>query len=122
MAQSGTLTARQAAFVTAFLGNPTVEAAARAAGVSIRTARRWVQLQAIRAALLEAQRQALALASRQAVRAMGAALATLEAIHSDAENTPAARVAAARAILDAGPRLLDLTDLEARLTALEQGK
>ena len=74
---------------------------------------------AIRAAILEAQRQALTLATRRAVGAMGGALATLEAIHGDPDNAPGARVAAARAILDSGPRLLDLADIEARLAALE---
>ena len=119
MAQTGTLTAKQSAFVAALFTAPTAEAAALAVGVSVRTARRWVRLPAIRAAILEAQRQALTLATRRAVGAMAGALATLEAMHGDPDNAPGARVAAARAILDSGPRLLDLADIEARLAALE---
>ena len=119
MAHSDTLTPRQTRFVTALLTAPTVEAAARSSGIALRTARRWVQLPVIRAELQQAQREMLNQASRRAVASMVAALETLEAIHRNGDSAAGARVAAARAILEAGPKLIDLTDLEERLAVLE---
>ena len=51
---------------------------------------------------------------------MVGAVETLEAIHQDPDAPTGARVSAARAILDAGPRLRDALDLAERVTKLEQ--
>ncbi len=50
---------------------------------------------------------------------MGEALATLAEIHADPDAPAGSRVSAARAVLDAGPKLREAGDLAERLAELE---
>jgi hypothetical protein len=118
MATDG-LTPRQRRFIEALLVNPTIDAAAAAVGISRRTGTRWMGRPAVRAALAAALDEALGVAVRVAVRSMPSAVATLHRIHTDPDVTPGARVSAARAILDAGPKLYEANDLAERVAALE---
>ena len=114
------LSARQRKFVTAMLTSPTIGGAAEAAGVTERTAYRYLNDPAVKTALSSALDDALSQATTRAVAAMTEALSTLEAIHSDADAPAGARVSAARAILDAGPRLREALDLAERVATLEE--
>jgi glucokinase len=108
--------------VTALLGSSTAEEAAKKLGLSARTSRRYMANPAVRAAVSEAQAKIMAEVSAQAVGAMSEALETLKEIARNKKMPPAARVSAARAILGTGTGLHELTDLEARLAALEGEK
>jgi hypothetical protein len=97
----------------------TVESAAREAGVSARTVYRRLedpafsrQLQALRADTVLRTCGALTAAGTEAVRTL------IELMKPTvAANT---RLGAARAVLESGVRLREITELEARIAALEQ--
>ena len=99
---------------------PTVAAAAAAAGIGERTAYRYMCDPAVKAALSEALDIALTGATVRTVTAMGAALDTLEAVHRDPDLSAGARVSAARAIIDGGPKLREGFDLAERVSELER--
>lgn len=113
------LSTRQRKFVAALLSNPTIETAAEAAGIHKRTAHRYLADPAVRRALGQELDNLMGQTTRLVVRAMTSALATLQQIHTDPEAPTSARVSAARAILDAGPRLREALDLAERVAALE---
>ena len=115
------LTTRQQRFVAAMIaGARTIEQAATQAGVTKRTGMRYMKTPAIKSAISQALDAVLAVAAGQAVAEMSDALATLRQIHQDADAPASARVSAARAILEAGPRLREALDLAERVTQLEQ--
>ena len=120
MPEKDTLSTRQKRFVVAMLTAATIAEAAELAGVSERTARRYLSNPAVRRALGQALDDALTQAAGQVVNAMCAALTTLEEIHGDGEAPTGARVSAARAILEGGPKLREALDLSQRLAELER--
>jgi hypothetical protein len=96
----------------------TVEAAARQAGVSESTAHRRLaepefrqQLQALRADMVQRTVGALMAAATEAVRTL------LELLRTSAPF--AVRLGAARAVLEMGLKLREVSDLEERLSAVE---
>ena len=113
------ITPRQRRFIGVLMGAKSVEDAARLAEVGERTAHRWLTLPAFRSALSAALDDAMGQATRRAVAAMTEAVGTLEEVHTDGEAPTGARVSAARAILEAGPRLREASDLSQRLSELE---
>ena len=119
MAHNGTLSARQQRFLAVLLTSPTVRAAAEAAGISERTGWRYLADAEVKRALSQALDSELAHATRRAVTAMTGALETLEGIHRDPGAPTGARVSAARAILDVGPKLREALDLAERVARLE---
>lgn len=70
--------------------------------------------------LHQARRQVVAQAQLQ--RATGKAVMTLIAVMDDPEAPHAAKVTAARTILEQAIRAIELDDLEARIQALEQAR
>jgi phage terminase small subunit len=120
MAGNGRLTAKQRKFVSAMMTARTVGEAAKVAGISERTARRYLRNEAVRAALSQALDDALGSVTRQVVQKMTRALGTLEQVHADKLQPASARVSAARAILEAGPKLREAVDLAERVTRLEE--
>ena len=119
MARNGTLTAKQSQFVAALMTTPTVERAAAVAGISTRTAWRWLRLPEVQAALRDVQDETLRAATRQAVAAIGMAVATLEAVMANPGAPAGAKVSAARTILDAAAKLSETADLARRISDLE---
>ena len=120
MACSGSLNRRQRKFAAALSVAPSVEAAATVAGISERTAYRYLQEPSVKALLTRALDNAQGQATRRVVGEMTAALDTLAAIHADKEARASARVSAARAILSAGPVLREALDLAGRVAELEE--
>ena len=114
------LNRRQRRFVAALLTSPTIEKAAKAAGIGEATAYRYLKQPAVKAELGQALDGALGQAARLAVDEMAAALETLKQIHQDRNAPASSRVSAARTILQAGPALREALDLAERVTALEQ--
>ena len=114
------LSPRQSRFVAAMLTARTIGEAAQAAGVTERTGKRYLKIPAVKVALGHALDSAMTQATSRAVTAMSEALETLEAIHRD-EGTPApTRVSAARAILQACPKLREAMDLAQRVAEMEE--
>jgi hypothetical protein len=113
------LTARQAHFVSAVLATRTTAEAARQAGVSDRTAYTYMNDPRVQAAIGRGLDDVLADATRHITGAVAQALAALEDILTDPAAPPAARIAAARIILDAAPRYRQTLDLATRLANME---
>ena len=114
------LSARKRRFIREMLTAHSIEAAALSAGISPRTGYRYLTQSVVKRALSAALDTALSQATARAVAALAEALNTLEAIHANADNPPAARVSAARAILDCAPKLRAAGDLSERIEALEE--
>jgi len=119
MADNGSLTAKQRRFVAALMTARTVEDAAQVAGIAERTAWRYLANSDVRAALHEAQAQALAQVTRRAVQAMTEALDVLRGIAADGDAPTGARVSAARAILENALRYNEAVTLAERVSELE---
>ena len=108
---------RQRQAVEALMTAPTIRAAARLAKVSERQLYRWLDAPAFRAELHRAEGEALGGAARRLAALAGQAVETLAgALDADVGHS---RIRAAVAILEQAQRLRELTDLEARITALE---
>jgi phage terminase small subunit len=113
------LSAKQRRFLSAMLTARTVAGAARQAGIAERTAYLYLAAPHIQAALNHALDDALSHAAHQATAAMDQALAALRAILDDPAASPVARIAAARTILQVGPRLHESVTLTQRVATLE---
>jgi hypothetical protein len=108
-----------AALIAALAGGATVQDAAKAAGVSPRTAHRRlddrafkIRVQAARAELVEHAVGILAKASTAAAVTLAQLL--------DKNIAPSTRLAAARAILELGSKLRETQELGDRIAALEE--
>ena len=104
--------------IAALLSAPSLEQAAKKAGLSRATLYRWMREPDFKTALRAARREVvdatigrLQAATAEAVTALVKALTC---------TTPTVRVSAARAILEFSFRSVELGDLEERLSALEQ--
>ena len=117
-ALGGELTARQLKTISAILEAPSMEAAARAAGVAKSTLYEWIQLEPFRAAL-EAARGDIYRAGIDTLKgAAGKAAGRLiELLDSRNENT---RRLTAREILALSMKIDETQTLEKRLTAIEE--
>jgi len=78
-----------------------------------------VELPAVRDALQVAESEAMDAAVRRAVAGMSAAVDVLLEIAGNSKLRAAVRVSAARALLDAAPRLWEARELDARVAVLE---
>jgi len=102
------------------LSEPNLEAAAKAAGVSPVTFWRWFKLPAFARAYREARREAVGRAIALLQQASGEAVGVLRQVMNDADVLPAARVTAARSVLEFSLKAVELEDLEARLADVER--
>jgi hypothetical protein len=106
-------------FIQNLLIQPTVEAAARETGISVRTASRWIAEPTFAKAWAFARRNALEHATNKLSGASDTAVNALIQVASRGEPDTA-RVAAARAILEYGHIAVANEDLSDRLAALEE--
>jgi hypothetical protein len=109
----------QEQFIAALLSCPTVEAAAETVGIGNVTASEWRKDPAFAERYREATREAMRQAGAQLQGAAREAVGTLRAIQSKGESE-AARVSAARTILDMALKAAELEDIQQRLDSLEQ--
>jgi len=115
------VTPRQRKAIESLLTQGDVKSAAAAAGVARQTVYRWLKKPAFRAALAEAEAEALASLSRALVRLGEKATRTLEqAIDGEADTRMSTRVRAADIVLSRLLQLRELVDLERRVTELER--
>ena len=113
------LRTKQRRFINALLTSNTIRDAAQTADIAERTAYRWLRSDPVKSALSEALDVALSQAAARCSGAMGAALEVLLAIAQDIEAPASARVSAARAILEGGPKLRESRELSERVAILE---
>jgi hypothetical protein len=109
---------REDAALAALLGEPTIEAAAKKAGVGESTLLRWMaepefkaRYRAARRSVVESAVGRLQQAATQAVDALTRNLTC---------GTPAVEVGAAKSVLDQAIKAVELVDLAERVEALEQ--
>ncbi len=115
------LTTQQHAALVALLEHPTVKEAAQASGLHKATVYRWLGQPAFRSAYREARREAVARATARLQHLTGEAAEVLREVMNDPAQQGAARVGAARLVLDYAARMTEAEDLASRVEALEQG-
>lgn len=120
MANSGALSAKQSKAIAALLSSKTVLGAAELAGVSARTLTRWLADDDFKAALTEAESEAIDAATRRLIGLQGAAIDTLQETLSDRKALAGIRLRASQSILDYLLKLRELRNIESRLAALEK--
>ena len=103
----------------ALLTCPTKGEAAQTAGISSRTLTKYLQDEEFQQAYRAASDVLLAEASRQAQLTISPALQTLQEIMMDPGTADAARISAARSLLDFALRIAETVDLARRLADLE---
>lgn len=113
------LSPRQQRAVMALLSCPSIEQAAKQAGIGARTLHRWLTDPDFQAALTEAEGAAIAEATRRLVGLSDAAITTVASLMLDKGNSPTVRLRAATSVLDYLLRLRELANVEERLAALE---
>src|SRR6266487_1646297 len=115
MQAAGKLTQKQEQLIAALLTAPSIEAAAKQAGINPVTAWRWMKQPAFQAAYREARRavvqHAVVLLQRFSANAVG----TLAQVMTDATAPASSRVAAARTVLEMALRGAEIEDLTARI-------
>jgi hypothetical protein len=114
------LSRKQEALISALLTAPTLADAAQTAGIGEVTAWRWLKEPTFQTTYREARRQVVQQAIVQVQRATGEAVETLRNVMQDSESPASARVSAAKVILETATKWVEVEDLEARITALEQ--
>jgi len=105
--------------IAALIAEKTIPAAAAAAGVHESTIFRRLADDSFRAEYERRRRATLDNACRTLQSALTDAVDVLTSIMQDAENSPQSRITAARSVLEYGVKLTELTDLAARVAALE---
>jgi len=117
--QPTALTVRQQRGLAALLSSPSIAAAARSSGIPHVTIRRWLRSPDFRATYDRERQAAYSQAVGLAQSSAGVAVGVLVTIVGNTSEKGAARVSAARAILELGNRA-ELDALEARIAALEE--
>src|ERR1022692_2905992 len=108
------------AAISALLTRPSIEDAARVAGVAEKTLRRWMQEPEFDAAYRAAKRAAYGQAIARLHQGSGAAAATLLKLMVDSNVPASTRARCADSVLGHTTKAIELEDIEARLAALEQ--
>src|SRR5271155_5311829 len=118
-AESRSLTARQETAIRELLVQPTICKAAQNAQVSEAKLRRWLTESGFQARYRGARREALEGSARFLHAASGSAANVLWQIAREEKHSAAARVSAARAIIQLSLRGVEILDVLPRLEAVE---
>jgi hypothetical protein len=118
--RSGRRASTDAALIAALVGGASWREAAEASGCSLSTVTRRMADPAFVAELQDARTELIRRCADRLVAGAGQALDTLEAVATDPDAPPSARIAAARAWLDAASRWQSDLVLDARISALER--
>lgn len=119
MATNGNLTPKQRRAIAALLAEPTIEGAAKNAGIGERTLHRWLDNGDFCAALNEAQARAIDTAITKLAGLTGKAVETLRAAMADQNASQSTKIRAADICLARLFDLKQLHDFEQRIAALE---
>jgi transposase len=106
------------ALIAALLTEPTIEAAAAKVDIGHSTARRWLRDPDFAQQYREARQDCMAQATARLQQATGEAVEGLREVLKKGESE-AAKVSAARCILDSALRATELEDIKDRIEALE---
>ena len=106
--------------ITALVANPSIKAAAAACGISEKTLHQWLNEPAFASELKKAQDATTKAAMKRVVASVSAAVTVLEEIMQDVSVPPAARVSAARTLLDSALKVYETQDIEERIAAIER--
>lgn len=106
--------------ISALLLQPTIEHAARSAGISAPTLRRWIREPGFQDEYRRARRDVVDQAIAHLQSAGSAAAKVLHQIIEDSGATASARVSACRTVLEMCLRSKELEEIEDRIAALEQ--
>jgi len=113
------LTRKQESAISALLSESKLDDAAASAGVNRATLWRWLKDEEFQRAYMAARREAVRQAVARLQQTSGEAVDTLRDVMKDTAATPAARVSAAKAILEMSIKAIELEDMAERLAALE---
>jgi hypothetical protein len=121
MAARGSILGRkQEDAIAALLTQRNVEEAARAAGVGVRTLLRWMKLPEFQSAYRQARRDAFGQAIARLQQGTSAAATTLLKVMIDPSAPASVRVRAADSVLNHAAKAIEIEEIEARVTALEE--
>jgi hypothetical protein len=107
------------AAILALLTRPSIEDAARVAGIAEKTLRRWMRDPEFKAEYLRARREAASQAIALIQQGMGGAAITMRKLMTDVNVPAAVRLRAAEAVVGLGIKGIEVEDIEARLSQLE---
>lgn len=108
--------------ILALLSHSTIEAAAQEVGISRKTLHEWLKQEDFKGKLQEAKQETVNHVTMRIRASMAEAVDTLTEIMRDKETPPHARVSAAKAVLEAGVKVIEQEDVLTRLDNLEAGK
>jgi hypothetical protein len=114
------LPAKQARAVLALLEHPTLKDAAAAVGVGETTLWRWSQTPEFKATYMDARREAVRQSIAHLQSATGEAVTCLRDVMKSTKASDAAKVSAARAVLELAMKAVEIEDLAERLATLEK--
>ena len=106
--------------IAALLTQRNVDEAARAAGIGTRTLLRWLQLPEFQKAYREARRAAFSQSIARLQQGASAAATTLLKTMIDPGTPASVRIRAAECIMNHATKAIEIEDIEARVTALEE--
>ena len=119
--EENSLTRNQDRALSALLSQPTLALVAAQVGITERTLYRWInEDSAFKAEYLKLRREIVGSAVLQLQKASNNAVNCLISTMNDLDNPASARVAAAKTVLELSFKGLEMDDLEARISALEQ--
>lgn len=116
----GDLSAKQEQALLAVMSHPTLKEAARTAGISETTLWRYMKEKPFARRLGEARREAVNHANIRLQQGTSDAVSVLCELMKKDDTPAAARISAARTVLDYSSRAIEQEDLRARLDELEQ--
>ena len=120
MAEPKPPTAKQLKALEALLEGANVQDAASAAGVNRKTVGRWLNDPAFWTLYQVNSRRVLELAARRLTGKLDAAVELLGEVMDDTNAPAGVRLRAAAQVIDGSLRLLEVTDIQERLDALEK--
>ena len=112
-------TRKKEALIASLMSQPTIEQAAKTAGVSTATANRWMKEAQFVTDYRQARRAALDKTLAFIESTTLAAVQVLRTVMLAPDSPPQTKVAAAKVLLDTALRAFELGDQEARIQALE---
>lgn len=116
------LSSKREAAILALLETGSVEQAAEQVGIGAATLTRWLQQEEFQIQYHAARHHVFQMGLARLASLTGKAIETLHTIMADPLAKGAARVMAARTVLDVAVRTIQAEDVEARLAALESSK
>ncbi len=114
------LTAKQERAIAALLSESSIAAVAKQIGVTDRTVYRWLEEPAFAEAYRQARQQVVQQALVRVQALTSNAVMVLEAVMTEDGVPPGTRLSAAKVALEYAVKAVELEDLTARLTRLEE--